>query len=99
MNHNFLWEPSSESIRKTNLYTLMQEQRAAKYAEIHAWSVENPEAFWERTMRALDIRLRKPYSQLLDVSDGVAHAKWLAGAQLNIAESCFNAAPDSSAIL
>jgi acetyl-CoA synthetase len=77
----------------------MQEQRAANYAEIHEWSVRNPEAFWERTIRAFDLKLRKPYTQLLDVSEGVAHPKWLKGAELNIAESCFNNSPDSPAII
>lgn len=77
----------------------MQEQRAANYAEIHEWSVQNPEAFWERTIRALGIKLRKPYTHLLDVSEGVAHPKWLRGAELNIAESCFNSSPDRPAII
>jgi acetyl-CoA synthetase len=99
MDQNVSWAPSPESIRKSNLYALMQEKNAANYAEIHKWSVQNPEAFWEYTIRALDIKLRKPYTQLLDLSGGVAHPKWLRGAELNIAESCFNTSPDSPAII
>lgn len=99
MDPTFSWVPPAEVVRKSNLYALMQEQRAANYAEIHQWSVQNPEAFWERTIRALDIRLRKPYTQLLDLSQGVAHAEWLRGAELNIAESCFKSSPDSPAII
>jgi acetyl-CoA synthetase len=99
MEQRFSWAPSFESIRQTNLYALMQEQGAANYAAIHAWSVRNPEAFWERTMRALGIRLRTQYSRLLDVSEGVAHARWLRGAELNIAESCFHGPSGSPAII
>jgi acetyl-CoA synthetase len=77
----------------------MREQAAGSYPEIHAWSVQNPEAFWERTIRALGIRFRKPYARLLNISNGVAHAEWLEGAELNIAESCFNASPQSPAII
>jgi acetyl-CoA synthetase len=99
MEQRFSWEPTIESIRKTNLYALMQEQSAASYAELHAWSVRNPEAFWERTIRALNIQLRAPYGQLLDISVGVAHARWLKGAELNIAESCFQGPPGSPAII
>lgn len=99
MNRNFSWVPSSESIRKTNLHELMQEQHATDYAAIHAWSVQNPEAFWERTIRALDIQLRKPYTRLLDLSHGVAYPNWLKDAELNIAESCFHGSPDSPAII
>ncbi len=99
MDQTFSWAPSLESIRTSNLYALMQEQRAANYAEIHQWSVQNPVAFWERTIRKLGIKLRKPYTQLLDLSEGVAHPKWLKGAELNIAESCFTSSPDSPAII
>lgn len=99
IDQTFSWVPSLESIRTTNLYALMQEQRAANYAEIHEWSVQNPEAFWERTILKLGIKLRKPYTQLLDLSEGVAHPKWLKGAELNIAESCFTGSPDSPAII
>ena len=99
MDQDFAWVPSLESIRKTNLYALMQEQGAADYAAIHAWSTQNPEAFWERTIRALDLRFRKPYAELLDLSGGMTHAKWLRGAELNIAESCFGGSPERPAIV
>src|ERR1700676_2249521 len=95
----FAWVPSLESIRTTNLYALMQEQRAANYSEIHEWSIQNPEAFWERTIRKLGIKLRKPYTQMLDLSEGIAHPKWLKGAELNIAESCFANSPECPAII
>lgn len=99
MDSAFAWVPSPESIRRTNLYRLMQEQHASDYAQIHAWSVREREAFWERTIRALHIRLRKPYTKLLDLLQGTPQAQWLAGAELNIAESCFTAPPESTAII
>jgi acetyl-CoA synthetase len=95
----FLWAPTPESIRRTNLYPLMREQGAADYAAIHAWSVRQREAFWQRTIELLGIRFRTPYTRLLDLSGGVAHPRWLCGARINIAESCFGAAPQSAAIV
>lgn len=92
------WQPSDETIKNSNLYALMKEQ-ARTVAEIHAWSVNQPEAFWERTIRVLGIKFRKPYAKILDLSDGVQKAHWLAGAELNIAESCFSASPEAKAII
>ena len=62
MDQTFSWVPSSESIRKCEPDTRLMQRaaRAATYAEIHNWSVRNPEAFWERTIRKLNIKLRKP---------------------------------------
>ena len=99
MDQDFVWTPSPEFIHTTNLHALMQEQGVASYSAIHAWSVQAPEAFWGRTIRALGINLHKPYDQFLDISEGIAHAKWLKGAELNIAESCFNGSPDHPAIV
>jgi len=99
MEPSFLWVPSPESIRQTNLWALMQERSAENYTQLHTWSVLHPLEFWQRTIAALNIRLRKPWRQLVDVSHGVAHARWLAGAEMNIAESCFTGDPDAIAII
>jgi acetyl-CoA synthetase len=99
MKNDAIWTPTPEFIETTSLYALMREQGVDDYARIHEWSIQNPEAFWGRTIQALAIDFHKPYDQLLDTSDGVAHAKWLKGAKLNIAESCLNNSPDYPAIV
>ena len=99
MERPFDWAPTPASIRETNLYALIKERGTTNYSELHAWSVQEPEAFWERTIRALHIPLRQPYARLLDLSQGAAHAQWLQGAKMNIAESCLNGSPESPAII
>ena len=99
MERPFDWAPTQASIRETNLYALMKERGISSYSELHTWSVQEPEAFWERTIRALHIALRQPYARLLDLSQGAAHAQWLQGAKMNIAESCLNGPPESLAII
>ena len=47
----------------------------------------------------MKIRFRKPYTQLLDLSQGVEAPKWFVGAEMNIAESCFQAPVDQTAIV
>ena len=93
------WIPTEESIKATNLYKLMQERGAATFADIHDWSVREPEAFWERTIKTLGVVLRSPCRRMLDATDGDSRARWLAGASLNIAESCFQGDRDRPAII
>ena len=64
-----------------------------------AWSVAEREAFWEQTVARLGIRFRKPYTRLLDLSQGVEAPQWFVGAEMNIAESCFQAPADQTAIV
>jgi acetyl-CoA synthetase len=84
-----IWQPTQAEIESSNLHALKLETGIDGYENLHAWSVANPEAFWGRTIRALGIELRTPARQILDLSGGISNAKWLAGAEMNIAESCF----------
>jgi len=93
------WAPTDDSIRGTNLHALMSERGFETFAEAHAWSVREPEAFWNRTVRSLGVVLRKPYGRMLDATEGDARPRWLAGAELNIAESCFQGPVDRPAIV
>ncbi|MDG1481820.1 MAG: AMP-binding protein [Myxococcota bacterium] len=59
------------------------------FAEAQQWSVAEPEAYWSKVIAALKIAFRTPPRSILDVTPGPERARWLPGAQLNIAESCF----------
>src|SRR5207244_9235194 len=48
---------------------------------------------------SLGIVFRTSPTRILKLPADPRHPEWLAGAQLNIAESCFNAAPNKAAIL
>ena len=85
------WTPTNEEIGETHVGRLMAERGCASVAELHAWSVADRRGFWEHMIRRLGIRLAQPYTKVLDLSDGVTQPKWLSGAKLNIAESCFQA--------
>jgi len=99
MEQEFVWVPSPESIRQTNLHALMQQRGLSAYEDLHAWSAQSPEEFWEATVSLLGIRFRTPYTRMLDESGGAAHPRWLCGARMNIAESCFRGSPASPAII
>ncbi|MFC2128068.1 AMP-binding protein, partial [Bacteroidota bacterium] len=47
----------------------------------------------------LDIAQEVKYKNIIDVSEGVEYAKWLSGAKLNIADSCFQNSEEAIAII
>jgi acetyl-CoA synthetase len=93
------WTPSPEQARATNVGRMMRERGLGSVAQLHAWSIADRAAFWAHMIERLGIRLRRPYDELLDLSRGVEQPRWLAGAKLNIAESCFAAPPDKPAVV
>ena len=84
-----IFVPAPESIKKTNLARIQEQLGLASYAELHSWTVENRSAYWELMIRQLGIRFRTPPAEILDSTPGVEQVRWLPGARLNIAESCF----------
>jgi acetyl-CoA synthetase len=93
------WVPSPAFINTTNMAWLMEQVGVDSYEELHRWSVQHREEFWKLVIRRLDIRLRRPFSRVMDLSGGVESPCWLPGARLNIVDSCFTAPPQSPAII
>ncbi len=93
------WIPSEAQIQATHLAALMRELQIDSYVALHEWSIRDRAAFWEIIIQKLGILFRKPYSQVLDLSQGIENPQWLVNAQLNITESCFQAPEDVPAII
>ena len=91
--------PEPADIEHAHMTALRRELGLDSHADLFAWSVAEREAFWQRTVERLGIRFRKPYTQLLDLSQGVEAPKWFVGAKMNIVESCFQAPADQTAIV
>lgn len=94
-----VWQPDESRQMGTNLGWLMERVGVSDYPALHAWTCQNREAYWTLVLERLGIRLRQPYRQILDVSTGVENPRWLAGARLNIVDSCFGGTADSPAIV
>jgi acetyl-CoA synthetase len=93
------WQPDKTTIQRANLTALMNEVDANTFAELYQWSVENKPDFWQRVIQRLGVKLKVPYQTILDDSDGNEQVNWLPGAELNIFESCFQAANDKPALI
>lgn len=77
---------------------MMQKHHFGTYEAYWNWSVENKELFWAETVENIGIQLSKPYTTILDTTDGVENPKWLKGAKLNIVDSCFQNNADATVV-
>ena len=93
------WIPSPETIRTSNLGSMMQERRVGSYADLHRWSTEHRAEFWSAMIERLGIVFRTKPEAILEPNADPMHPDWLPGARLNIAESCFRAEPGKTAIV
>ena len=81
--------PPAHILSSSNLGRWMRELGMGTYDELHRYSVANMETFIENALRKLGIRFRKPYHRILDLSGGMEHPVWFAGARMNIVDSVF----------
>lgn len=93
------WLPSKDQIQTANIAQIMRALNLSSYEDLHAWSVQHPDEFWGFMIHRLGIRFKREFTGVVDHSDGAASPNWLVDAELNIAESCFNAPDDAPAIV
>ena len=89
------WFPTDEDITAANITHLMTELHIKTYPEFHAWSIANRDTFWQMMSDRLDIKAIETATEPQKDATGIATKL----AKLNIVESCFNAAPDTIAIV
>ena len=86
-----LWQPSAERRERATITRYMGWLRAERglgfsdYAELWAWSVDDPEAFWASIWDFFEVRSSAPYERVLGARE-MPGAEWFTGARLNYAE-------------
>src|SRR5207302_1512781 len=93
------WIPSPDTIRMSNLGSMMGDRRVDSYADLHRWSTEHRAEFWSAMIERLGITFRTMPKAILEPNADPTHPDWLPRARLNIAESCFRAEPGKTAIV
>ncbi len=94
-----LWVPSPEVLAESNIGKVLRQRGLPDYANLHRWSMADPEGFWSFTLTQLGIRFRQQPSRILASQSDPRKPEWLPGARLNICESCFQAPEDAPAIV
>ncbi|MFV9657366.1 acetoacetate--CoA ligase [Pseudomonas sp. NY15366] len=87
-----LWTPSAERIAASRMdaFRRFVNQRhglqLAAYPALHAWSVEQREAFWQAIVDFFEIRFHSTAECVLREGPAMPDAQWFPGATLNFAE-------------
>ena len=94
-----VWTPTPEAIEQTNLAKLMHDRGFQDYDAMFKWSINDRFSFWEEILKRLGIRFMQPPERIVADESEVESPTWLPGAKLNIADSCFGADTNSTAIV
>jgi acetoacetyl-CoA synthetase len=100
-----LWTPSAERIAATRMdaFRRFVNQRhslqLADYSALHAWSVDQREAFWQAIVEYFEVRFSAQPDAVLREATSMPSAHWFPGATLNFAEHLLRRRDDHPALV
>ncbi|MBX7058162.1 MAG: acetoacetate--CoA ligase [Leptospirales bacterium] len=102
---SILWNPSPERASASRLAAFWNEARRLSarplenYEQLHRWSTEEPGPFWALVAANCGLRLRVPWTEVVDDAGRMPGARWFSGARLNFAENLLSRSDDAIALI
>jgi acetyl-CoA synthetase len=90
MTSEILWTPPPELMAKSNVSRLMRTHGIKNYDALVERSTADIEWFWDAVVKDLNIEFFEPYDRVLDISQGMAWAKWFVGGTINLVHNCLD---------
>jgi len=90
---NPIWEPSLDTIKKTNITSFQNyanqkyELNLSNYKDLHAWSTRSPENFWSSLLEFTKVKYEGDIDPAVDGHMKMPGTKWFPNLKLNFAEN------------
>lgn len=81
------WKPSEEQIQRSRMMRFAREHGIETYDELTARAASVPEWFWDAVSTELGLVWTEPYSQTVDMRDGLPWPRWFVGGRMNYVTS------------
>ena len=80
----FVWHPTPEIVAQSNLQRFIEKHELGSYDALMQRSTTDIAWFWDTVLGDLDIQFYKPYSRVVDLSEGKPWARWCVDGEMNI---------------
>ncbi len=85
-----VWEPGPDYIERAHLTHFMRQHSLPDFSALMDRSTQDVGWFTQALLEYLDIRFSQPYSQVVDLSKGIAWPKWCVDGRMNIVHNCLD---------
>lgn len=89
-----IWTPGHDIVENAQVTKLARTLGCADYDELYAFSLAEPQRYWDAVNRFCGIRWRHPYSSYADFSRGREFPVWFPGGRLNWTDTLLDHADD-----
>jgi acetyl-CoA synthetase len=90
-----VWRPDPETVENANLTRFMRLYGIHDFDELMRRSTVDVAWFTETLLNYLDIRFYTLYTQIVDLSRGIAWPEWCVGGEMNIIHNCLDKYADT----
>ena len=97
IDDSYAWRPSPDVVKDANLTQFIAACGQRNYDELLAWSIADPEAFYNKLFDFIDYRFEVPFNQAIDASLGTERVRWCIGGRTNVVLNCLDKWRDSGA--
>jgi len=85
-----VWQPTADYLDNANLTRFMRKYNLTGFDELMSCSTTDVAWFTEALLEFLDIRFYEPYSEVVDLTHGIAWPRWCVDGKMNIAHNCLD---------
>lgn len=93
------WSPDADACAASNLAAWLHGLGHADYPALHAWSVNEPEAYWRATLDALKLTFEQSPRAERGAPENFENPRWFDGARLNVARACLDGSGQPAALI
>ena len=83
-----VWKPTNEYIERANLTRFMRQHGIRDFDELMHRSTDDVAWFTDAVLKFLELEFFEPYSQAVDLSEGIQFPNWCVGGKMNIVHNC-----------
>ena len=98
MSNTMLWQPDAQRIQHANITVFAQQAGLAGYENLHAWSLEQPEAFWKAVWDFTGMR-GEIGPRTLELGTNMRDSRFFPDATLNVTENLLSRVGPDAAII
>jgi acetyl-CoA synthetase len=85
-----VWRPTPAYTENAHLTRFMRQNYIASFDELMRRSTQDVAWFTEAVLKYLDIQFYQPYTQVVDLSHGIAWPRWCVDGKMNIVHNCLD---------
>jgi len=85
-----VWWPDRSTVDSANLTRFMQALGVGSFEALNERASADPAWFNDALIRFLDYRFEQPYTQVLDLGEGLPYAHWCVGGTTNVVLNCID---------